>query len=333
MDAAAPQPVQPDRGPTPESVFPSVWVLAFGVKPDVLERLGDARALADRLGGRVGALVTGAQVDDPRVLCHHGADVVVVGSSARGVQTAVASAVSLFQDMPGPRIVLAPGDAYGREWAARLAVRMNWRLISPALMSRIAGEHLEVTALEASGRYQRTVRCEADQTVVMTLRPHVAAALPPDPARDGRIEHREVTPAEELLTVERHIPADPATADIRDSRRLIAGGRGLGDKTGFDLLRRFAERIKASVAASRVAVDLGWIERERQVGQTGKTVKPDLYIACGISGATHHLEGMSESKHVIAINTDPQAPIFKLAHFGLVADLHAVLAEAERELA
>jgi electron transfer flavoprotein alpha subunit len=114
--------------------------------------------------------------------------------------------------------------------------------------------------------------------------------------------------------------------------KLIAGGRGVGSRAGFEILLRVAAKLGAGVAASRIAVDLGWIDPERQVGQTGKTVRPELYLACGISGASHHLEGMSDSRHIVAINTDPQAPLMLQAELGLQADLHQVLHELDRLL-
>ena len=107
---------------------------------------------------------------------------------------------------------------------------------------------------------------------------------------------------------------------------------GVGGAAGFRRLTRIAEQLKAGVAASRVAVDFGWVDRERQVGQTGKTVSPALYLACGISGASHHLDGMAETQHIVAINRDPEAPIFKIAHLGLVADLHEILTQLEAKL-
>ena len=119
---------------------------------------------------------------------------------------------------------------------------------------------------------------------------------------------------------------------MRTVDRIVAGGRGLDGPDGFTLLGRFAKYLGASIAASRVAVDLGWIGSERQVGQSGKTVNPELYVACGISGASHHLAGMTGAKHIVAINRDPRAPIFDVAHLALVADLHQVLAEVEHML-
>jgi electron transfer flavoprotein alpha subunit len=235
------------------------------------------------------------------------------------------------------RLVFASGDCRGREWSARLAVRLGWRLVSPALMVEVLEDGgAEVTGLDAGGRLARKVRIGPGDAAVVTMRPGVGEAQTRDASRNGEtaaLEVGELSPDAPWTTREELIAADPATVDIRFANRLVAGGRGVGGERGFERLRRFASRIGASVAASRMAVDLGWVERERQVGQTGRTVAPDLYVACGISGASHHLAGMSESDRIVAINSDPQAPIFKVAHLGLITDLHDLLAGVEEAVA
>ena len=306
-----------------------IWVID-GVPCDATyERLGDARAVADRLKLRVGVLLVGdLRGSDWQSLIQRGADVVCACQADAGPATILATIAARIT-RESPRLILASGDPAGREVASLLAAKLNWTLISPALVIDARAGVIEVTALDRSGHLSRRVKLAADQSAVVTMRPGVAEAIAPDPARVGVIEMISATPASEPSRVERTIPADPATVDIRFAPRLVSGGRGLGGKEGFDHLRRFAAKLNAGVSASRVAVDEGWIEHSRQVGQTGKTVKPDLYIACGISGASHHLEGMSDAKCIVAINTDPNAPIFKIAHLGLVADLFGVLTTAE----
>jgi electron transfer flavoprotein alpha subunit len=308
-----------------------VWVLDEDAGPGTLERLGDARHVADRLRGRVGVLAVGPADPARGALVPRGADRVVHLVVAEPTAAAKVAAGAAWLAPRGPRLVLAAGDVAGREWAARLAARTGWRLVSPALGVEVKGRELEVLALGAEG-FCRRVRAGEGEPVVATLRPGVGEALPADPGRTGEVTIARVEPEPDGVVRRRHLPSDPETVDIRFASRLVAGGRGLGGREGFDLLRRFARRIGAGVAASRMAVDLGWIERERQVGQTGRTVRPHLYLACGISGASHHLEGMSEARHVVAINTDPRAPIFRAAHLGLVGDLHAVLGAALAEL-
>jgi electron transfer flavoprotein alpha subunit len=290
---------------------------------DVLGRLGDARRAAGDDG--VGVLTVAAGAVDTDRLIEHGADeVVVVKTACTGQRTKVAAAAEVLCPHH-PRLVLAPGTAGGREWAARLAIRAGWRLISPGLIVRRRSDGLEVTALDRTGRLSRRLTVGDHETAVVTLRPGVAEAIVADTRRRGIVRTVSFDPLDEPVAERQIIPADPATVDIRFASRLVAGGRGLGRREGFAALAALAEKLGAGVAASRVAVDLGWIDRERQVGQTGKTVTPDLYIACGISGASHHLDGMSDAKHIVAINTDPDAPIFKVAALGLVADLHTVL--------
>jgi electron transfer flavoprotein alpha subunit len=326
------------------------WVIDHRVDAATYERLGDARQLADARSESVGVLIAGA-CSDPEALIAAGADclklVESVGSvesestrgsvepnSALGSVGRAANAEAVLAPLR-PRLVLASGSPDGREWAARLAVRQGWRLVSPALQADFDREGvLSVTGLSACGRFSRQVAVGPDETAVLTLKPGVAEALPPDFERTGVVERiRSVTVGEEPIRVEQEVPADPGEVDIRYADRIVAGGRGLGGADGFRQLEGVARVLKAGVAASRVAVDLGWIDRERQVGQTGKKVSPALYLACGISGASHHLAGMAEARHIVAINSDPNAPIFKVAHLALVADLHQVLSEFEAQLA
>jgi electron transfer flavoprotein alpha subunit len=316
------------------------WVIDQRFDAATCERLGDARQLADARSEAVGALIVGSHCD-PADLIAAGADVVKIveplassdpsfdGGSAFRTLNAEAILASIR-----PRLVLASGSPDGREWAARLAVRRTWRLFSPALQAGFdrAGQ-LVITALSACGRYSREATLGPDETAVLTLKAGVAEAMSADSNRVGTVECiSSVEIGEEPVRVEREIPADPSEVDIRYAERIVAGGRGLGSADGFEQLARIARLLRAGVAASRVAVDLGWIDRERQVGQTGKTVNPELYLACGISGASHHLAGMAEARHIVAINTDPDAPIFKAAHLGLVGDLREVLSALEVQL-
>ena len=326
------------------------WVIDHRVDAATYERLGDARQLADARSESVGSLIVGACCD-PEALIAAGADCVKIvesvgladpvsagGSAGRvaecGPLGRTANAEAILASYR-PRVVFASGGPDGREWAARLAVRCGWRLVSPALQAGFdRGGRLVVTALSACGRYSRKATLGPDETAVLTFRPGVAEAMPADSDRVGTVERPcSVEVGEEPIHVEREIPANPSEIDIRDADRIVAGGRGIGGADGFQRLARVARVLKATVAASRVAVDLGWVDRERQVGQTGKTVAPALYLACGISGASHHLAGMAEAHHIVAINTDPNAPIFKAAHLGLVADLHEVLSQLEAQLA
>lgn len=314
-----------------------VWVIDETPSETCRERLGDARRLASAMDSKVAVLLTGGSREEGEQLIQHGADIVFLADQANDDDqpVSVAQKVRTTRDVMQayqPWVVLAGGDPPAREWAALLAADQSWQLVSPALLVTWRSDKLVVTRLNHSGRRSCRVALDSEQTVVVTMRPGVAEGLPAETERIGQLRKITVSPAEAPVVKSQRIPADPARVDIRHADRLVAGGRGLGDRAGFELLGRFAETIGAGVAASRMAVDLGWIDSERQVGQTGKTVQPDLYIACGISGASHHLQGMAKAEHILAINTDPDAPIFQNAHLGLVSDLYEVLENALRRL-
>jgi electron transfer flavoprotein alpha subunit len=307
-----------------------VWVLAATVDGVVFEHLGDARNIASQLGEAVNVLlVNTTPASNAQDLHVYGADDVHQISVDQGGQTAqVSTAAAFFRDL-SPRVIFADGSPSGREWASRLAVRMGWDLASPALSAEVRDHHIVVTVLSPNKRLARRVTVPIERTVVATFKAGVAKARTADLDRSGHLFCSAGEPVHEAIISQETIHADPRTVDIRFSRRIVAGGRGLGNAAGFKTLRDFAVHLNASIGASRVAVDLGWIESARQVGQTGKSVEPDLYIACGISGASHHLEGMSRSKHIIAINRDRNAPLLGIAHLSLAADLFEVLELAE----
>ena len=308
-----------------------VWVIDDAPSAACIERLGDARRLASAMGTHVAVLMFGTGSEVTQELIHHGADLVLHTDRSSGIGTKVRTTVEVLKAYQ-PRVVFAGGNPQAREWAALLAAGQDWLLVSPALIVDWRDGELVVTCLDHSGRRSCRVAAREDQTVVITMRPGVAEAWPAETSRRGELRKIELSVKDEQVAQSQILPADPATVDIRYANRLVAGGRGLGSKPGFDLLRRFAHALGGGVAASRMAVDLGWIDYERQVGQTGKTVQPDLYVACGISGASHHIDGMSLASHIIAINTDPEAPILKKAHLGIVGDLYPVLENALRRL-
>lgn len=297
--------------------------------PLTLELLGDASVLAQRFSGRVGAWVLNGP-GDLATLANHGCDVIfhlqherLSGWSSEVVAAALAQAVS-----PDCRVILLPAEARGEEVAALLAQRLQSAWIADALtLSVTRNDVLEITALQPGGKLSRVYRPRGGAPVVVTMRPGVAEARPS--AKPRPFEFNEVpidlsaVPA--LTAVEQFVPADPRTVDITFAQRIVAAGRGAGGPEGVRLVGELADSLGAALAASRMIVDLGWAPPERQVGQTGKTVKPDLYVACGISGASHHLAGMRESKHIIAINPDRSAPIHEVAHLSLHGDLHRVI--------
>ena len=312
----------------------TVWVIDHQINTATLERIGDARIVADRLGSGMGVLLIGDHAGNVQQLVSHGADhICCIHTPSSGQMTFVEAAMCVLSEQR-PRLVFAPGDVVGREWAARLAARLGSHLVSPTLRVQVCKDALEITHLNPTGRLARRVHVEANETVVVTMREGVAEALTPDLERRGSVKCiDDIASSQEYTELERTIPADPRTIDIRFSERLVSGGLGVGGKKGFETLQSFADKLGASIAASRAAVDQGWVGHDRQVGQTGKIVRPQLYVACGISGASHHIEGILEAENIVAINTDPDAPIFKVADLGLVADLFQVLQHTEAEIA
>jgi len=218
--------------------------------------------------------------------------------------------------LPDAKLFFLPGTARGEEVAARF--NAPWIPDALTLAVTRTGE-LEVTAVLPGGKLSRVHR----HTGVVTMRPGVAEIRRETP---GSIEVKEIavdlSEVPQLTTVGQFFPADPKTVDITFSNRIVSAGRGTNGTDGVALVAKLADALHASLGASRVVVDLGRAKPERQVGQTGRTVRPDLYVACGISGASHHLAGMRDSKHIVAINTDPAAPIHEVAHLSLRGDLH-----------
>jgi electron transfer flavoprotein alpha subunit len=290
-----------------------------------LELLGDARELADRVPCGVSVLTANADAKFPAELIARGADEIAVAEQwTAGPNHRLACAQTWMKERE-PRAVFAGADGDDRVLAARLAASMAWKFFAPVLSVTLRNSQWQVTALHSDGRRAQQIALPQAERILVTLRAGVAQPMNPDPHRRGTVTSLTIEPKTESVQVIERRPADPATTDIVHLPRLVSGGRGLGGPEGFALLRQVAERLDAGIAASRMAVDLGWIERERQVGQTGKTVSPELYLACGISGASHHREGMSDSRHIVALNNDPAAPIFQLAHLGLVADWRETL--------
>lgn len=289
------------------------------------ELLGDAADLAEHLACTVAACTPRDDDDHHREILARGADALTVLTGVvRGGQQHLAG-LEAWWHAHRPRVLFVGTQGDDRGLAARLAVRCQCKLVSPALSVSARHGRIEILALNSAGRHARQIPLADDQRAIVGMRPGVGQPRAARAGRRAEIQRRTVAPRPENASLVERRPADNATTDIVHLPRLVAGGRGLGAADGFDLLRQVAARLDAGVAASRMAVDLGWIERERQVGQTGKTVHPELYLACGISGASHHREGMSESRHIIALNIDPSAPIFQIAHLGLAADCRKTL--------
>ncbi len=218
--------------------------------------------------------------------------------------------------------VMAPSSTFGKDLMPRVAAMLNVEQLSDITV--IVSEDTFVRPTYA-GNVMATVKCEGPVKVI-TVR---TTAFEPVNVRDSAAEIISINAAPKLGISEfvEEIVTESDRPDLNTARVVISGGRGLGDAESFKLLEKIADQLGAAIGASRAAVDAGYISNDHQVGQTGRVVAPELYIAVGISGAIQHLAGMKDSKVIVAINKDPEAPIFEIADYGLVADLFQVLPE------
>lgn len=300
--------------------------------PHSLELLGDARLVASRWDGIVGAWL----LTSPSHPKYDFAELAAYGCRrawhVQHERFAHWSSEAIAHTLEGRRtadcrLLLLPGTPRGEELAALLAEKLQTIWVPDALSFAVTRTgSLEITAVLPGGKLSRVVRPTGDRAAVATVRPGVAEARRDKP---GEIEVTEneldLSHVPDLTRAEKFIPADPRTVDLTLANRIVSAGRGTGGPDGVQLVSELAEALHASLGASRMVVDLGWLPPQRQIGQTGRTVKPDLYVACGISGATHHLAGMRDSKHIVAINSDPTAPISEVAHLSLHGDLRQVI--------
>ncbi|HDN79244.1 MAG TPA: electron transfer flavoprotein subunit alpha/FixB family protein, partial [Chloroflexi bacterium] len=224
-----------------------------------------------------------------------------------------------------PAVVFLGATTQGRDLAPRLAARLGVGLASDCTSFDVDGDgKLLITRPIYAGRAIQTIKLKTSPQMA-TLRPNVFPPAEPDASRQAEVEKLPVSVGEVRAKVVDFLKKESEEIELTEADIIVSGGRGLGKPEGFEVIRALAKVLGAAVGASRAAVDAGWIDHSHQVGQTGKTVNPKLYIACGISGAAQHLAGMRTSKVIVAINKDPEAPIFKVADYGIVADLYDVV--------
>lgn len=297
-----------------------------------LELLGKARELADALGEKVVAVMPGYKFTDQAVLCiAHGADKVLVIDEPE-LETYVtepyAQAIYQVIEAKKPAVVLFGATTIGRDLGPRLSARVETGLTADCTGLDINEDRdLMMTRPAFGGNLMATIVCREHRPQMSTVRPGVMRMLAADASRKGEIENFKPNFDRSKFRVKviETVKEEKTLIDITEANVLVSGGRGVGTEGGFEKLRDLAEVLEAEVSSSRAMVDAGVMDHARQVGQTGKTVRPDLYIACGISGAIQHLAGMEDSECIIAINKDKFAPIFSVADVGIVGDLHKVL--------
>ncbi|GIW25474.1 electron transfer flavoprotein subunit alpha/FixB family protein [Meiothermus sp.] len=220
----------------------------------------------------------------------------------------------------GARVVIAPGGRQSRTWTARLAYKMKAGLLEDTLETSTDGQHIIGTRYSFLNRV--TERQKAPLPVVFTAKPNTTPLA--EPEGNGTVEALEVSVPAGVEVLER-LSEQKKGVSLTEATVVVTGGRGLGSPEAFAAVEELAGALGAAVGATRAVVDAGWRPYSEQVGQTGKTVQPNLYLALAVSGAVQHQAGMNKSKYIAAVNKDPEAPIFKIADYGIVGDVHQVL--------
>ncbi len=319
------------------SLYHGVWVFAeqrAGKLMSVaIELLGEGRRLADEIGTELCAVLCGSGISDlTKELIGYGADKVYVADSpilenyrTDAYTEVIYQAVTEYK----PEIVLLGATHIGRDLGPCLAVKAGTGLTADCTQLEIDPEDKKIkqTRPAFGGNLMATIVCPNHRPQMSTVRPGVMNKAPFDADRTGKVVPLTVSITEDDVRTKilKIVKSATEMVSLTDADIIVSGGMGLGSKEGFDKLKELADVLGGTIAASRAAVDAGWIDHSYQVGQTGTTVKPQVYFACGISGAIQHIAGMQNAGLIIAVNKDENAPIFEVADYGIVGDLHKVI--------
>ncbi len=300
-----------------------------------LELLGKARELADANNEKVVAILLGKNIKaQAQSLIAAGADKVLVVDHdllATYLTEPYTQAITQIIKEQKPSILLIGATTIGRDLGPRVSARNVTGLTADATKLEISDDEaheFRMTRPAFGGNLMATILCKEHRPQMSTVRPGVMQKMTPDPTRKGEVVDYAVQFDEQKISrvkIVKTVKEEKVITDISQAKILVSGGRGVGTKDGFSKLEALAKELKGEVSSSRAMVDAGVMDQSRQVGQTGKTVRPNLYLACGISGAIQHLAGMEESDLIIAINKDKFAPIFSVADLGIVGDLHKIV--------
>ena len=318
--------------------YNGVWVFAEQRNGELqkvsLEILGEGRRLADELGVNLTAVLLGYNVGSlADTLGEYGADEVLVADHPQLERYTTDGYTKVLCDLVNerkPGILFIGATFVGRDLGPRVAARLSTGLTADctSLEVDVTNGDLLATRPAFGGNLMATIARPNHRPQMATVRPGVFSRLT-EKRTNFNIENVSIAleASDIRTTVLEIVKANKDIVDIGEAKVIVAGGRGVGSKENFELLQELATTLGGVVGASRGAVDKGWIERDYQVGQTGKTVRPTIYVACGISGAIQHVAGMQESDMIIAINKDETAPIMKVADYAIVGDLNKVIPE------
>jgi len=327
--------------------YHDVWVYGEitpdgNLAPVVFELLNEGRRLADIRDSRLCAVIIGADVRNlANDAIYRGADVVYIVESPiykEFIEEKLATALEYAARKFKPEIILTGATVIGRSLIPRLAIKLETGLTADCTALDIDPEtgNLLQTRPAFGGNIMATILCPEHRPQMATVRHKVFKEAQPDESRSGEIipiDPNEIAIEEFAKTIsERVVESEGEEISVTDADIIVSGGRGVGGPDGFIILRELANILGAAVGASRAAVDAGWIPYRNQVGQTGKTVAPKLYIACGISGAIQHKVGMQTADTIVAINKDKSAPIFDIADIGIIGDLFEIIPILNKQL-
>lgn len=319
--------------------YKGVWVFAEQrdgeLQKVALQLVGKGRELADTLGVELTAVLLGSEVDDlAKELVAYGADNVLYADSPLLKHYTTDAYTKVIDELikeRKPEILLIGATFIGRDLGPRVAGRVFTGLTADCTGLDIdeKTKNLMMTRPAFGGNLMATIACEKTRPQMSTVRPGVFDALTRDASRTGKVEKIAANVAKGDIRVEvvEVVKSAKDTIDISEADVIVSGGRGLGGPDGFKVLKELADLLGGTIGGSRATIDAGWIDKSYQVGQTGKTVRPGLYVACGISGAIQHLAGMQDSGFIVAINKDENAPIMQVADLAIVGDLYKVVPE------
>ncbi|MDC4239629.1 electron transfer flavoprotein subunit alpha/FixB family protein [Clostridium tertium] len=318
--------------------YRGVWVFAEQREGELqkvsLELLGEGRKIADKLGVKLTVLLLGDNIKGlADILGRHGADEVLVAENELLKHYTTDGYTKVICDLANerkPGILFIGATFIGRDLGPRVAARLSTGLTADCTVLDVDVEKADLLATRPAfgGNLMATIACPDHRPQMATVRPGVFSKLS-DEDRNFTVEEVEVKIADSDIRTKivEIVKEAKDIVDISEANFIVSGGRGVGSKENFAILEELAEALGGTVAGSRAAVENGWIERDYQVGQTGKTVRPTIYIACGISGAIQHVAGMQDSDLIIAINKDASAPIMQTADYAIVGDLLKVVPE------
>ena len=305
------------------------------LKKVTLEMIGKGAEIAQELGGAVNAVLMGSGVSPlADTVGHYGVQKVYLADDPALENYTPEGYTKVLTDLikeTDPSVVLLAASTQGKDLAPRLAARLAVGLASDCTGIEVQDGRLLITRPIYAGKAIAKV-VEETRPQMATVRPNIFPAPEPDTSSTAEVENISVDTGDIRAKVIEMLKEAGERVELTEADIVVSGGRGMKGPENFALLEELADVVSAAVGASRAAVDAGWVDHSHQVGQTGKVVTPTLYIACGISGAIQHLAGMKTSKYIVAINKDPEAPIFKVADYGIVADLFKVVPVLTEEL-